>query len=96
VTFSADLIYDVLRAHEPDHVLLEAAYADAAQGLLDIARLGDLLRRVQGRLAHSALGAVSPFAVPVMLEIGREAVPGGADEAVLEDVAAALAAEAAQ
>ena len=39
VTFSSDLIYDVLRAHEPDHVLLRATYADAGTGLLDIARL---------------------------------------------------------
>ena len=27
VTFSSDLIYDVLREHEPDHVLLRATYA---------------------------------------------------------------------
>src|SRR3954466_14230588 len=29
VTFSSDLIYDVLRSHEPDHVLLRATYQDA-------------------------------------------------------------------
>ena len=29
VTFSTDLIYDVLRKHEPDHLLIEAAWADA-------------------------------------------------------------------
>jgi ATP-dependent Lhr-like helicase len=29
VTFSTDLIYDVLRKYEPDHVLIEAAWADA-------------------------------------------------------------------
>jgi ATP-dependent Lhr-like helicase len=39
VTFSSDLIYDVLRAHEPDHILLRATYEDAGTGLLDIARL---------------------------------------------------------
>ncbi len=94
VTFSADLIYDVLRAHEPDHVLLQAAYADAGEGLLDIRRLGDLLRRVRGKLTHRVLDRVSPFAVPVMLEIGRESVHGAADEAVLEDAAADLIAEA--
>ena len=36
VTFSADLIFDVLRSYEPDHILLQAARADAATGLLDI------------------------------------------------------------
>jgi len=38
VLFSTDLIYDVLRKHQPDHVLLRAARADAATGLLDIRR----------------------------------------------------------
>ena len=36
VTISTDLIYDVLRRHDPGHILLEAAWADAATGLLDI------------------------------------------------------------
>ena len=36
VTVSTDLIYDVLRSHEPDHILLQATRADAATGLLDI------------------------------------------------------------
>ena len=48
VTISTDLIYDVLRKHQPDHVLLRAARADAATGLLDIKRLGEMLSRVQG------------------------------------------------
>ncbi len=43
VLFSTDLIYDVLRKHQPDHVLLRAARADAATGLLDLRRLGDML-----------------------------------------------------
>ena len=30
VTISTDLVYDVLRKHQPDHVLLRAARADAA------------------------------------------------------------------
>ena len=36
---SDDLIYDVLRKHQADDVLLRAARADAATGLLDIRRL---------------------------------------------------------
>ncbi|MDX2234728.1 MAG: ligase-associated DNA damage response DEXH box helicase [Hyphomonadaceae bacterium] len=94
VTFSADLIYDVLRAHEPDHVLLQAALADASTGLLDIGRLGDLLRRVKGRITHRDLPRISPFAVPVMLEVGREPVYGEAQDAILADAEADLAADA--
>ena len=37
VTISTDLVYDVLRKHQPDHMLLRAARADAATGLLDVA-----------------------------------------------------------
>lgn len=90
VTFSADLIYDVLRQHEPNHVLLEAAFADAGEGFLDIRRLGALLKRVQGKITHAALARISPFAVPLMLEIGREPVFGAADEAILEDMASSM------
>jgi len=86
VTFSTDLIYDVLRSHEPDHILLQAARADAATGLLDIRRLSDMLARIKGKLLHQALEQISPFAVPVMLEVGREPVLGAsASEAILRD-----------
>ncbi|WP_029060062.1 ligase-associated DNA damage response DEXH box helicase [Stappia stellulata] len=94
VTVSADLIYDVLRRHEPDHILLEATWQDAAQGLLDISRLGELLTRIQGRIAHTALDRVSPLAVPVMLEIGKEPVVGAAQEALLSAAADDLVREA--
>jgi len=91
VTFSSDLIYDVLKQYEPDHILLQAAFADAGEGYLDIKRLGDLLRRVKGKLVHRDLPHVSPFAAPVMLEMGKVGVRGGADEAVLEDAASLIA-----
>ncbi|TGY89930.1 ligase-associated DNA damage response DEXH box helicase [Marinicauda algicola] len=94
VTFSADLIYNVLREHEPDHILLQAAWEDAGSGLLDIRRLSAALARFAGRIDHMALDRISPLAVPVMLEIGREPVHGEAQDAVLEDAAGDLAAEA--
>ena len=77
VTVSSDLIYNVLRAHEPNHILLEAAWADASTGLLDIGRLGDFLRRIKGHIRHQPLAHVSPLAVPVLLDIGKEMVFGG-------------------
>ena len=45
VTINSDLIYDVLRSHQPDHLLLEATRQDAARGLTDIHRLAELLTR---------------------------------------------------
>jgi ATP-dependent Lhr-like helicase len=90
VTFSADLIYDVLRQYEPDHILLQAAFADAGEGYLDLKRLGDLLARVKGRIVHRDLDHVSPFGAPVMLEVGRVPIKGAAEEAILEDAAAVI------
>ncbi|WFE88709.1 ligase-associated DNA damage response DEXH box helicase [Roseibium porphyridii] len=94
VTVSTDLIYDVLRAHEPDHVLLKATWNDAAEGLLDISRLGELLTRIQGRITHTSLEHVSPLAVPILLEIGKEPVYGEAMDSLLEETAEELVLEA--
>ncbi len=94
MTVSSDLIYDVLRQHEPGHILLKAAFADAATGLIDVGRLGYFLRRIKGRIRHIALRQVSPLAVPVMLEIGRESVPGEASEVLLRETVEELIAEA--
>ena len=88
VALSTNLIYDVLRRHDPHHILLEAAWADAATGLLDIARLGDFLRRIDGRIRHQPLDRVSPLSVPILLEIGKEAVAGFAREELLREAAA--------
>jgi ATP-dependent Lhr-like helicase len=94
VLFSTDLIYDVLRKHQPDHVLLRAARADAATGLLDIRRLSDMLLRIKGHITHKELDRVSPLAVPVMLEIGRESVYGEASDELLAEAAEELVKEA--
>jgi ATP-dependent Lhr-like helicase len=94
VTISTDLVYDVLRKHQPDHLLLRAAYADAASGLLDIRRVSEMLARVRGRITHNPLDHVSPLAVPVMLEIGREMVYGEASDALLAEAEAELVKEA--
>jgi len=85
VTFSSDLIYDVLRAHEPDHVLLRATYADAGTGLLDIARLSDMLARIKGRIITRRLPRVTPLAVPALLEIDKQMVAGAVDEDILRE-----------
>ncbi len=94
VTVNSDLIYDVLRKHQPDHILLRATRADAAGGLTDINRIALLLERAHGHVVHMALSRVSPLAVPVILEIGRERVGTGATEEELLREAEAIVAEA--
>ena len=94
VTVNSDLIYDVLRRHQPDHVLLRATRADAATGLIDLGRVAAMLARVRGRIVHMALSRVSPLAVPVLLDIGRESVRTADDEDALLEEAEAIVAEA--
>jgi ATP-dependent Lhr-like helicase len=96
ITFSTDLIYDTLRRHQPDHLLLRCARDDAATGLIDVARLGQMLARIKGRIRHAALEHLSPFSVPILLEIGKERSPGQAGEMILREAADDLIAEAMQ
>jgi ATP-dependent Lhr-like helicase len=87
VTMSTDLVYDVLRKYEPGHILLHAAWNDAAAGLLDIRRLGQFLGRIKGRIRHQDLQRVSPLSVPILLEIGKEPVARFAREDLLREAA---------
>ena len=96
VTINSDLIYDVLRQHQPDHLLLEATRADAARGMTDIARLSDLLVTYEGRLSHQALTRVSPLSVPLLLEVGRESVTASAVDELLSELESELVNEAFQ
>jgi ATP-dependent helicase Lhr and Lhr-like helicase len=94
VTVNSDLIYDVLRRHQPDHILLRATRADAASGLIDVGRIAGMLARVKGHIVHMVLSRVSPLAVPVLLEIGRESVRSDTDEDAMLAEAEAIIAEA--
>jgi ATP-dependent Lhr-like helicase len=94
ITMNSDLIYDVLYQHEPDHILIQATRRDAARGLLDIERLGQCLARVRQHIIHKPLDRISPLAVPVMLEIGKEPIFGEGRESAMAEAAAELLNEA--
>jgi len=94
VTFSTDLIYDVLRRYEPEHLLLRAAWDDARAKMTDVGRLADLLDRAERTMLHVDLPKVSPLAVPVLVLIGRERVSQADTDDTLLIEAESLAAEA--
>ncbi len=60
--WSAEIIFDVLRRHEPDHPLLAEAYAEATLRFLDLPRALRFLDEV-GKLRWDLreLGRISPF-----------------------------------
>lgn len=95
MTFSSDLIYDVLYKYERDHILLRAARQDATGGLIDTGRLSEMLVEMQGKVVVKELERVSPLAVPLILDIARESAPRReAAEYYLEDFERELLAEA--
>ncbi|MGA1019708.1 MAG: ligase-associated DNA damage response DEXH box helicase [Candidatus Puniceispirillales bacterium] len=96
MTINSDLIYDVLLRHQPDHILIRATRQEAARGLTDIRRLSDLLTRFSGLLKIKHLTRVSPLALPLMLEVGREAVTSSAVEDALAELEQELLSEVMQ
>jgi ATP-dependent helicase Lhr and Lhr-like helicase len=97
VSFSTDLIYDVLRRYEPQHLLLRAAWDDARRRMTELGRLVRLVDRAAATMLHVEVERITPMAVPLMVIVGREALPPGAeaDESLLVQ-AEALAEEAMQ
>jgi ATP-dependent Lhr-like helicase len=85
VSFSTDLIYDVLRKYEPQHLLLRAAWDDARARMTELGRLVRLVDRAAATMVHVDLDRITPMAVPLMVIVGREALPPGmeADETLL-------------
>ena len=79
VSFSTDLIYDVLRRYEPGHLLLRAAWDDARARMTELGRLVRLVDRASATMLHVETDRITPMAVPLMVIVGREALPPGAE-----------------
>jgi len=86
LTISSDLIYDVLRRYEPDHILLQAARREASREMLDLDRLATRLTTFVGKIDMIARDAPTPLALPLLLEIGREKASGDALDLALEEL----------
>jgi len=83
--FSSDLIYDVLKKYEPEHVLMKASWQDAKGRLTDIERLAAFLERIQGKITHQNLDRISPLAVPAVVELNVQSVDGEAKEMLFSE-----------
>jgi ATP-dependent Lhr-like helicase len=92
-TFSSDILYDTLRRYDPGHLMLDVTRSEAERGLVDFERVEEMLARIGGRIRHVRSPRMTPLAAPLLMEMGRERVAGGADDRLLAEEADALMAE---
>ncbi|MCB1343586.1 MAG: DNA ligase-associated DEXH box helicase, partial [Pseudooceanicola sp.] len=93
--FSATILYDTLMRYDPDHLMIRITREEALRGLVDFGRIEEMLDRTGGRVEHVEAPHVTPFAAPLLLEVGKVHVASGeADERLLAEEAKALMAEA--
>lgn len=88
--FSSDILYDTLSKYDPDHVLLDITREEAMKGLIDFSRIEEMLGRINGKIDHIVLDRVTPFAAPMLLEVGKVSVKGAAEERLLAEETAEL------
>ena len=86
ITFSTDIIYDTLRKYDPDHILLKITREEAMRGLVDFARIRELIERVGNRIEHARVERITPLAAPLLLEVGSIPIRGKAEEILLEQI----------
>jgi ATP-dependent Lhr-like helicase len=92
-TFSTDILYDTLRRHDPDHLMLRITRSEAGRGLVDFGRIEEVLTRVSGRIDVVRAPHVTPLAAPLLLEVGRVPIRGKAEARLAASAAEALLAE---
>ncbi len=89
-TFSSDILYDTLRRYDPTHLLLQITHEEAMRGLVDFARIEELLTRIGPRIDLIRLPHVTPLAAPLFLEQGKIPIHGDARNRIAEDAARQL------
>jgi len=86
-TFSSDILYDTLRRYDPHHLLLDITREEAMRGLIDFARIEELLARIGPRIDLLRLPRLSPLSAPLFLEPGIIPVHGQGRERLAETAA---------
>ena len=72
VTFNTDLIYEVLRKHEPHHILLKITTENAKRDLVDLDRLSTFLFRIKNKIKINKLNRASALAFSLLFEYHKE------------------------
>jgi ATP-dependent Lhr-like helicase len=89
-TFSSDILYDTLAKYDPDHLILRVTRDEAMRGLVDFARVEEMLERTKGRVDLVRAARPTPLAAAMLLERDRVPVAGAGRERLAEQEAARL------
>lgn len=81
--FSSDILYDTLRKYDPDHLLMQITREEAQRGLVDFGRIEEMITRTKARTEFVRVARVTPFAAPLLLEVGKVSIDGTAHERLL-------------
>ena len=84
-TVSSDVLYDTLLKYDPGHLMMDITRREAMRGMVDFDRIEEMTARVRGRLDVVRLHRVSPLAVPLLLDKGREKVAGSAEQRLMDE-----------
>ena len=81
--FSSDILYETLAKYDPDHLMLNITKEEAMRGLVDFDRIEEMATRIEGNIDLVSLNRITPFAAPLLLEMGCVPIKGYAEEALL-------------
>ena len=74
IKFNSDLIYEVLKKYERNHILLKSTKLEAMDDLLDYNKIKNYLLAIKNNIIHKNLKRVSPMSIPLLLEFNIEKV----------------------
>ena len=83
VTFSTDLIYDVLVKYDPNHLLLRSNRCDVERDLINLDRLKSFLETYQNKIHYQTCERLTPFSIPIILEKTVEGIDGAGTDALI-------------
>ena len=72
--FSSDIIYDVLEKYDKNHILIEITKDEALRELVGLKILKKFVKKIKSKIIHNKLNAISPFAIPIVMEFYSEKV----------------------
>lgn len=83
VTFSTDLIYEVLIKYDPNHLLLRSNRLDVERDLINLDRLKSFLETYQDKIHYQTCERLTPFSIPIILEKTVEGIEGAGTDALI-------------